>query len=215
MTFNKEEHIMQIKSSKGSSDYLPVAWRLVWFREKYPQGSIETEMLLLDLDKEVQEEAYVWNAEKRKNEKVLKMAKGIAIFRATVKDGIGGVATGTKQENAASFPDYIEKAETGSIGRALAALGYGTQFAPDFDEEHRIVDSPVERDTPVQPAEVDKLRASWAVAYNIVDAQIQDRWTKYLPYVLGTPVSEPDLTRQQIAKIKNDIEQKKNARKSA
>ncbi|HTD18454.1 MAG TPA: hypothetical protein VK667_02885, partial [Ktedonobacteraceae bacterium] len=40
---------------------------------------------------------------------------------------------------------YIEKAETGAIGRALAALGYGTQFAPELNEEHRIVDSPVER----------------------------------------------------------------------
>ncbi len=46
-----------------------------------------------------------------------------------------------------SFSDYIEKAETGAIGRALAALGYGTQFAPEFNEEHRIVDSPVERTT--------------------------------------------------------------------
>ncbi|GAC1468926.1 MAG: hypothetical protein PVS3B3_24810 [Ktedonobacteraceae bacterium] len=213
--FNKDEHIMQIKSSKGSSDYLPVAWRLVWFREKYPQGSIETEMLLLDLDKEVQEEAYVWNAEKRKSEKVTKLAKGIAIFRAIVKDGQGGVATGTKQENAASFPDYIEKAETGSIGRALAALGYGTQFAPDFDEEHRIVDSPVER--AVQSAEIDKLRASWAAAYNIAENQIQERWIRYLPYVLDTPMSESELKRQHITKITNDIEQQKNrnARQSA
>ena len=24
-------------------------------------------------------------------------------------------------------------------------MGYGTQFAPDFDEQHRIVDAPVER----------------------------------------------------------------------
>jgi len=66
-----------------------------------------------------------------------------------VKDGQGGVATGTKSEKAASFPDFIEKAETGAIGRALAALGYGTQFTGDeWDEAHRIVDSPVDR----QPA---------------------------------------------------------------
>jgi hypothetical protein len=61
-----------------------------------------------------------------------------------VTDGKGGRATGTKSECAADFGDYIEKAETGAIGRALAALGYGTQFAPEFNEEHRIVDSPVE-----------------------------------------------------------------------
>lgn len=74
----------------------------------------------------------------------MKRAHGYARFRATVTDGKGGRATGTKSENAASFPDYIEKAETGAIGRALAALGYGTQFAPEMDEAHRIVDAPVE-----------------------------------------------------------------------
>ncbi|HLI05993.1 MAG TPA: hypothetical protein VKV40_05430 [Ktedonobacteraceae bacterium] len=146
--FNPREHLMNIKSRAGSSEYLPVQWRLVWFRQECPQGTIETELVHLDLDKETEEETYVWNQEKRRSEKVIKTAKGIAIFRAIVKDGKGGIATGTKMEKAASFPDYLEKAETGSIGRALAALGYGTQFAPELNEEHRIVDSPVERVVP-------------------------------------------------------------------
>src|SRR2546422_8919831 len=72
----------------------------------------------------------------------------VSIFRAVAKDGKGGVGMGTKSEKAASFPDFIEKAETGAIGRALAALGYGTQFAPELNEEHRIVDAPVERRVP-------------------------------------------------------------------
>lgn len=145
--FNPHEHLMQIKNSKGSSDYLPVQWRLVWFRSNCPDGTIETELVHLDLDRETEEEVYVWNAEKRRSEKTVKKANGLAIFKAVVKDGKGGVATGMKMEKAASFPDWLEKAETGSIGRALAALGYGTQFAPELDEEHRIVDSPVDRGT--------------------------------------------------------------------
>lgn len=147
--FNPNEHIMQIKSGQSSKDYLPVQWRLVWFRSAFPYGSIETEMLHLDLDRDTEEEAYAWNAERRKSEKVTKHAKGFVIFKATVKDGQGGIATGTKSEKAASFGDFIEKAETGAIGRALAALGYGTQFTGDeWDEAHRIVDSPVERQIP-------------------------------------------------------------------
>jgi len=146
-TFNPNDHLMQIKNRNGSADYLPVQWRLVWFREMHPEGSIETEMLLLDLDRETEEEGYAWNNETRRSEKVVKRANGLAVFRAVVKDGKGGIATGTKSEKAASFPDYIEKAETGAIGRALAALGYGTQFAPDLDEQHRIVDAPVDRNT--------------------------------------------------------------------
>jgi hypothetical protein len=148
-SFNPSEHLMQIKSEHGTRDYLPVQWRLVWFRSICPYGSIETEMLHLDLDRDTEEETPVWNAERRRNEKITKHAKGFVIFRAIVKDGLGGVATGTKSEKAASFPDFIEKAETGAIGRALASLGYGTQFTGDeWDEAHRIVDSPVDR----QPA---------------------------------------------------------------
>src|SRR6266566_280184 len=147
-TFNPNEHLMQIKSREGTKDYLPVQWRLVWFRTLCPDGCIETEMGHLDIDRETEEEAYVWNSETRRSEKVTKRANGFVIFRAVVKDGRGGVATGTKSEKAASFPDYIEKAETGAIGRALAALGYGTQFAPELNEEHRIVDAPVDRSTP-------------------------------------------------------------------
>jgi hypothetical protein len=144
--FNPHEHMMQLKSREGSKDYLPVQWRIVWFRELCPDGTIDTEEMQVDLDREMTVEAFVWNAEKRKSEKVLKSATGYARFKAVVTDGKGGRATGTKSECAADFADYVEKAETGAIGRALAALGYGTQFAPEFNEEHRIVDSPVERE---------------------------------------------------------------------
>jgi len=150
-TFNPNDHVIQLKSRDGAKDYLPVQWRLVWFREQCPHGTIETEMLHLDLDRVTEEETFVWNNEKRRSEKVVKQANGFVLFKATVKDGKGGVATGTKSEKAASFPDYIEKAETGAIGRALAALGYGTQFAPELSEEHRIVDSPVDRQPVASP----------------------------------------------------------------
>lgn len=144
-TFNPNEHVIQLKSKSGSADYLPVQWRLVWFREQCPHGTIETEEIEVDLDREMEEEGYAWNNETRRSEKVMKRAKGYARYRAIVTDGKGGRATGTKSEKAVSFPDFIEKAETGAIGRALAALGYGTQFAPELNEEHRIVDAPVER----------------------------------------------------------------------
>lgn len=98
--------------------YLQVAHRLVWFREERPDWSIETEVVRVD--------------------------EGACLFKCTVKNELGRViATGHKQETKKDFADFIEKAETGSIGRALAECGYGTQFAPELDEEHRIVDSPL------------------------------------------------------------------------
>ena len=45
-------------------------------------------------------------------------------------------------ESARDFPDFIEKASTKSLGRALLLLGYGTAFANEMDEEDRFVDSP-------------------------------------------------------------------------
>jgi hypothetical protein len=81
-----------------------------------------------------------------------------AIFHATITDENGRVvAEGTKMEDSKGFADFLEKAETGSIGRALGILGYGTQFAPEFDEvdltvaNPRIVDAPVNIQVPVVP----------------------------------------------------------------
>jgi hypothetical protein len=101
------------------SDYLEVKYRLVWFREEHPTWSIETEFV--------------------------SMTDRTACARAVIRDESGRIiATSHKAENSASFPDFMEKAETGAIGRALALIGYGTQFcAEELDEGDRIVDSPV------------------------------------------------------------------------
>ncbi len=101
-------------------DYLQVCYRLVWFREDHPDWSIETEITDLD-DKSSLAKAIIKNAESRI------------------------MSTSHKYEDAQGFGDFREKAETGAIGRALALIGYGTQFAPDLDEGERIVDSPNER----------------------------------------------------------------------
>ena len=142
MTFDPNNHLIQLQGK----DYLPVAWRLCWYRDLCPEGTIETEIMRLELDRETTEEVMVWNEQTRRKEKTVKLANGFVIFRATVTDGCGGSATATKSEKAASFPDYIEKCETGAVGRALAMLGYGTQFTgEEFDEGERLADAPVER----------------------------------------------------------------------
>ena len=100
-------------------EYLEVKFRLVWFREDHPDWSIETELM--------------------------SVTDTSAYARATVRDESGRIiATSHKFESTRGFPDFIEKAETGAIGRALALIGYGTQFCADeLDEGNRIVDAPV------------------------------------------------------------------------
>lgn len=110
---------LPILSLRGK-DYLEVKFRLVWFREEHPDWAIETE--------------------------ILSATENSAYARAIVKDEEGRViATSHKFETKQGFHDFIEKAETGAIGRALALIGYGTQFCADeLDEGDRIVDAPVE-----------------------------------------------------------------------
>ena len=122
--FNPNEHMMSLKGK----DYLQVMWRLVWLRDEHPDYQIETTLL--------------------------HMADDSAVFKATIANADGFIlAAGHGSETKRDFNDFIEKAETKAVGRALAMLGYGTQFAPELDEcenaeKPRIVDSPVPRKKP-------------------------------------------------------------------
>jgi hypothetical protein len=70
--------------------------------------------------------------------------RGYARYRAVVEDGEGGKASGYGTETKAGFEDYVERAETRALGRALAALGIGTQFVgQDLDEMPHVADAPV------------------------------------------------------------------------
>ena len=112
MTPEIEQYLRsQIIRVRGGTEYLPVQARVHWFRTLNPLGRVETEMVVFDP-----------NAQ-------------IAVFRASVYNSDGKLlATATKMETAKGFADYLEKAETGAIGRALALAGYGTQFAPELLE---------------------------------------------------------------------------------
>lgn len=147
MAFNPNDHLRQLKSDRGgeSQDYLEVKWRLVWFNEQCPNGKITLLKSSIQPDLEVAKETFAWNKDTRQNEKVTKRAKGWAYFEVRIDDGQGKVAEAAGSETAVDFTDYIEKANTKAVGRALAMIGYGTQFAPEFNEGDRIVDAPVDR----------------------------------------------------------------------
>lgn len=132
-SFNPQDYLTQI----SGKDYLEVKWRLFWFRTENPDGVIETEL-------------------KRDDGKS-------ALFAARVSKSAApdaGSATGWGSETEDDFHDYVEKAETKAVGRALAALGYGTQYAYDLEEVTpeqaksgrvpRIVDAPVRLPTPAR-----------------------------------------------------------------
>ena len=110
--FDPSRYVRQLRGKGGAADYLDIKWRLVWLRSEHPDAQIHTEHVTITDE--------------------------LAIFNAVVSIPGGGSASGYGSETARDFGDFIEKAETKSLGRALAALGYGTQFAQDFDEDDSI-----------------------------------------------------------------------------
>lgn len=120
----KKGTVLPLMNLKGKP-YMMVAHRIVWFNEDTEGGSFEmsTEQLTLTEER--------------------------AVIKATVKvfDKEGKLlkqGVGTKSETKKDFPDFIEKAETGAVGRAITMMGYGTAYAiADLDEGARIIDSPV------------------------------------------------------------------------
>jgi len=125
--FDPQKHLMQIKGK----DYMTVQNRMIWFlhdqRAMIGAGLASTSYViqtdLIEIDR----------------------TQGWAHFKTYVRDVLGNEATMYGSESVKDFPDYIEKASTKSLGRALLLLGYGTAFADEFDEGERPVDSPVQR----------------------------------------------------------------------
>lgn len=193
--FNPADHLMKLKGK----DYLEVKWRLVWLREEHPDAIVTTEHIDLQDNR--------------------------AVFRATISLPNGGGATGYGSETQKDFGDFLEKAETKAVGRALAALGYGTQFAPELEEGERVVDSPVQRpnapqtaskppakptpinangDKPITPAAMKRIHALMSeigLDHQHLTAYAIDQGHK----------SSKDLTMEQVTKLGNGIKEKPEA----
>lgn len=121
-----------VKTAKGTElpltnlkgkDYLMVAYRLQWLTEETPNYVIDTQVETKDAESVTVK----------------------AVVTILKEDGrVAKSASARKSESKRDFPDFLEKAETGAVGRALAMLGFGTQHAvADLDEGTRIVDSPL------------------------------------------------------------------------
>ena len=191
---------LNVRGRGAGADYLDVKWRLLWLRKEHPDAEIVTELVQHDPQ--------------------------MAIFKATVVVPSGGKATGYGSETASDFPDFIEKAETKAIGRALNALGYGAQFG-DFQrsddampdrapEPHRRQVEPAarpvalprrderpsdhSRTTSETPAETSSVASSPAVA----DQELVDySWSAFWPWArergLNGPREIENLIGQQVA----------------
>lgn len=112
--FDPAQHVRKLSTGGW---YMDVKWRLIWLRRKHPAAVIETRQM---------------------SERIT----DLALFHTTITLPDGqGQADGWGSETPGDFRDYIEKAETKAIGRALAHLGFGT-FDAEPEPDGRIVDAP-------------------------------------------------------------------------
>lgn len=206
--FDPAKHLMQIEcfdkrtQRKVQTDYLNVQNRLIWFirdqRALITAGLAQTSYViqteLIELDRDL----------------------GWAHFKTYVRDVLGNEATMYGSESVKDFPDYIEKASTKSLGRALLLLGYGTAFTAEIDEGERVVDSPAQRlmpasngstasarPTPIAPVtRANPLPAAAAEAL-ATDRQVSS--IRKLCAALGRP--EPDLASLTFAAARDLLTQ--------
>jgi hypothetical protein len=164
--------------------YLQVAGRVLLFREVHPAGGIHTELVTLDLD------------------------RGFAQYKAIVVDANGVIlSTAYGSETLKGFPTgWIEKAETVAVGRALAAAGFGTQFAlADFHDGDgtKLADAPVTPPAPPAtkaPASADAKKPTQAQLKRLFDAVKVGpgaEWLKDQCAIFQFPQSSSEWTMEQ------------------
>ena len=110
MPENLKKYLLRVQ---GGKFYLPAAYRIVWFRDECPDWGIATTLVEGGFE------------------------AGFATVKAEIFNPDGRlIASDYKTESKQDFPaGWVEKAATGAIARALALTGFGTQFAPELDEE--------------------------------------------------------------------------------
>jgi hypothetical protein len=127
MTYDPSDHFIDLPQGGKKIKYLPVQYRIQWLREDH-EDKYGIETTLLEHDRQA----------------------GYALFKAVLRNAEGRViaeAHGWEVKN--NFPDYLGKAETVAVGRALGYAGFGTVGAAEFDltdakGDLRLVDSGAE-----------------------------------------------------------------------
>lgn len=113
--FDPTTHLTDLKGKA----YLGARHRLQWLRSEHPLWTVNTGIVEMDF------------------------TAGYAVVFAEIIDETGRlIARSMKTETRSDFGDFVEKAETGAIGRSCAVAGYGTEDAVDL-EEGTVSDTPV------------------------------------------------------------------------
>jgi hypothetical protein len=135
--FDPRKHMGSIRTRQGNQKYLAVKWRLLWLRSEHPDAQVITEKVAGGVE-------YGWVEFKCTITYIMETVVGIdggvtyIDLPSKYEDRVLAVGTGHGSETKEDFPDFLEKAETKAVGRACAVLGYGTDAAPDLDDDEPV-----------------------------------------------------------------------------
>ena len=166
-------------------DYNTVNQRVLAFRELFPDGSIQTEIISYDGDS--------------------------ILMKATVYDGVGRIiATGhAREEKEASFinkSSYIENCETSACGRALGFIGIGATEAIASVEE-------IEKAEEEKQKEVEKNRIkALNDLRTMYENNGGTDWAGYIDTVAPNGMTN-DIYKVEMARLKKEITDKAEAKK--
>lgn len=122
--FNPNDHMMKLQGK----DYLPVAPRMAWAHAEHPKGW--SSRILAS-------EHTSWEEPDPRSRTTPKQNRTVREYwvRVRISFANGAFYEDEGSETNIDFPAaYREKAITKALGRALAQAGYGTLYAPEFDE---------------------------------------------------------------------------------
>lgn len=146
--YDPSQHFVNLKKGARDAVYLPANHRIYWFNEDHSGlgGTIiDTRIIEYHPDEEVTIITKKWDDKAKRMVDTPVTARGAALAETYIRDSKGNERRAQKTECRANFWDYVEKAATGSVARALALVGYGTLDAEL--EEGRPADAPVETHT--------------------------------------------------------------------
>jgi hypothetical protein len=112
-TFDPREHIRELQDGR---EYLDLKWRLVWLRNQEPDATVESQVVAAGEDD--------------------------VVCRATISLQSGGSATAHGSARRGESERAVEEAEGRALSRALAALGFGAEYADDDVVELQPVPEP-------------------------------------------------------------------------
>ena len=167
-------------------DYNTVNQRVLAFRELFPDGSIQTEIVSHDNDS--------------------------ILMKATIFDGERIVAIGhAYEEKEASFinkSSYIENCETSAVGRALGFIGIGATEAIASVEEMKKAEEEKEKEL-----EKNRIKALNDL-HTMYENNGGSDWTSYIDTVAPNGMTN-EIYKVEMARLKKEITDKAEAKKGA